>query len=194
MHKKHWITVTVMEMTDNIIYLFMKQTLSSMYNLNKTIITKIKKEKYPQKNTMCVPSDVAENLIGNKKNSISYFFFFTVFSNSLVQIVHSRERLVHKCVYDVISHFHKAVPARRKQIIDHTEVFQTLLFRDVAVPSEWEVNNKKNNCVLYLYKIGVVLLYFVASEIILHILTFIQKKIQNKTFLLFLSSGGTATS
>jgi len=62
----------------------------------------------------------------------------TVCSNCLVQVVHSRERLVHKEVYDVISHFHKAVPARRRQIIDHTEVFQTLLFREAPVPPEWE--------------------------------------------------------
>lgn len=62
----------------------------------------------------------------------------TVCSNCLVQVVHSRERLVHKQVYDVISHFHKAVPARRRQIIDHTEVFQTLLFRECAAPPEWE--------------------------------------------------------
>lgn len=69
----------------------------------------------------------------------------TVCSNALIQVVHSRERLVHKCVYDVISHFHKAVPVRRKQIIDHTEVFQTLLFRKVAVPEGWEEDNDSDD-------------------------------------------------
>jgi len=62
----------------------------------------------------------------------------TTCSNCLIQVVHQKEREVHKKVYDVISHFHKAVPARRRQIIDHTEVFQKLLFKEMQPPDEWK--------------------------------------------------------
>eukprot|EP00494_Astrolonche_serrata_P032583 UN32852 len=64
----------------------------------------------------------------------------TTCSNSLIQVIHQKERQVQDEIKKVVSHFHKAVPARRRQILERTQVFETLLFKKMKTPAEWEEN------------------------------------------------------